>query len=86
LFYRDGPLIKIVCFVETRKKCYILKIGEQSLQAYYVDFYISIFSKILKDIGIFPSLSFELSTLPKILKDEGIFLILSLKIVKNQIV
>ena len=31
LFYRDGPFIINVSFVETRKKCYIFKIGEQSL-------------------------------------------------------
>ena len=32
LFYRDGPFIKNVSFVGTRKKCYIFKISEQSLQ------------------------------------------------------
>ena len=31
LFYRDEPFIKNVSFVGTRKKCYIIKIGEQSL-------------------------------------------------------
>ena len=33
LFYRNEPFIKIknVSSVETRKKCYIFKIGEQSL-------------------------------------------------------
>ena len=32
LFYRDGPLLTNVSFVGTRKKCYIFKIGEQSLE------------------------------------------------------
>jgi len=32
LFYRDGPFIISVSFVETQKTCYIFKIGEQSLQ------------------------------------------------------
>ena len=32
LFYRDGPFIKNVSSVETRKKCYIFEIGELSLQ------------------------------------------------------
>ena len=32
LFYRNAPLIKNVSFVETRKKCYVFKIDEQSLQ------------------------------------------------------
>ena len=31
LFYRGGPFIKNVPFVETRKMSYIFKIGEQSL-------------------------------------------------------
>ena len=31
LFYRDGPFIINVPFVGTREKCYIFKIGEQSL-------------------------------------------------------
>ena len=30
-FYQDGPFIKIDSVVEARKKCYIFKIGEQSL-------------------------------------------------------
>ena len=30
LFYRDGPFINNVSFVETRKKFCIFKIGEQS--------------------------------------------------------
>ena len=31
LFFRDWPSIKSVSFIETHKKCYTLKIGEQSL-------------------------------------------------------
>ena len=31
VIYRDGPFIRNVSFVETRKKCFIFKIGEQSL-------------------------------------------------------
>ena len=32
LFYWGRPFIKDVSFIETRKKCYIFKIGEQSLK------------------------------------------------------
>ena len=35
LFYRDAPFTKNVSFVWARKKCYIFKIGEQSLVTLY---------------------------------------------------
>ena len=38
LFYRDGHLMKNVPSVETRKKCFIFKISEQSLQDLGIDF------------------------------------------------
>ena len=32
LFYRDGPFIENVCFVETRKNFFVFKTDEQSFQ------------------------------------------------------